>query len=1148
MQHQGGPGDTTSSRPQIPPAMNPHKEPGDDHSASGSAPFTAVPQSPAHLEQSTQWHVEQLRRVLLEHSRLLEFINPGLVFPAGLTSQSTSCSQVPVPVSDAPSVKGQISKGDLTCPWDTLQGGHHPQAATACPVPNDLPTGEAVQQKVQLGNLSPVEEEATEKDDEQVPLSPFGIRREIPTNPEDRPIRPGVGAKRETFEEFLEEQLKVNGDLAENKKQGTEETKVQQKKCFLRKREGMSRLEKGGRPSLSLPPEVVRVSSQRRCSAVPTLHLIAKENNLEQAQQGQTPGSTPGGDSHLRQEDSMRGASECKVSSDKNDISKESSNIGGESKLEGDTAGRRPSQCARLPYSKTASSGPFQQCGSLTEKKRERSVQKQLEALDRTQPFSRGCAAVARATPRFRRINDHIVRVSDETPGSTDSGVERSDVKSGSRVGLNGQQLLSTSSSSMDSSSEGDSAVHSHKPPVPPPLGHRDQNLDLSDDEDYASDAPSDVEERFFTGTQVCGGPVAPSSHSCPSSLSEDSDPELSGLQWHEKVGLQSSPSSSRGGTLSRGWTQYQPGASHSLESKPKPPSPMVRHAGAFGKSQAKATIQSKHRERSAESKRHAELPRESMGGKTEVDDEMLYDEMKAEQGKAPILRVKTDRLGGGKRKALHLVQLASPPKELLHNHRSTPSLERDELQMLKHQIQDLQEQFRQKENHWSVAHGQLLNRVQSLMRENVELRSGLVAQKKHHPQAWEPSDDSNVPSTVADTVVSEAIQLGCCQMKPGKVSSVCPQEGRPSTPQAQTRTDCVTGQWKGHTRAASRGPENRTPSTVTRCPTPALNRPPVHRGATPASMDTGRSPLSSGDHLSDNRFCMGVRRGSLLIERQNPLNSGSTEDTPDTSGSPCKPRSLNRQRTTAGGAHQSRSSTPSRPQTASASKTTLASLGTDHFEDLTSTPQMLKSTTGHLVHKQVEDEVREETHYPDGKTEWLLASGRRVITFTNGTKKEISADGKITTVRFFNGDVKYVLADQKVVYYYANTQTTHITYPSGLEVLKFPNKQIEKHHPTGTREIIFPDGTVKHIYPDGHEESVFPDGTVVKLAGNGEKTVEFPNGQREIHTAQFKRREYLDGTTKTIYTNGRQETKYSSGRVRIKDKGGTIIMDRKLN
>lgn len=63
----------------------------------------------------------------------------------------------------------------------------------------------------------------------------------------------------------------------------------------------------------------------------------------------------------------------------------------------------------------------------------------------------------------------------------------------------------------------------------------------------------------------------------------------------------------------------------------------------------------------------------------------------------------------------------------------------------------------------------------------------------------------------------------------------------------------------------------------------------------------------------------------------------------------------------------------------------------------------------------------------------------------------------------------------------------------------------------------------------------------------DGSKTIEFNNGQRELHTSQFKRREYPDGTVKTVYMNGQQETKYVSGRIRIKDKDGNIIIDTKL-
>ena len=41
---------------------------------------------------------------------------------------------------------------------------------------------------------------------------------------------------------------------------------------------------------------------------------------------------------------------------------------------------------------------------------------------------------------------------------------------------------------------------------------------------------------------------------------------------------------------------------------------------------------------------------------------------------------------------------------------------------------------------------------------------------------------------------------------------------------------------------------------------------------------------------------------------------------------------------------------------------------------------------------------------------------GSRVVTFSNGTRKEISADGVSVIVTFFNGDVKQVMSDERVV------------------------------------------------------------------------------------------------------------------------------------
>ena len=185
-----------------------------------------------------------------------------------------------------------------------------------------------------------------------------------------------------------------------------------------------------------------------------------------------------------------------------------------------------------------------------------------------------------------------------------------------------------------------------------------------------------------------------------------------------------------------------------------------------------------------------------------------------------------------------------------------------------------------------------------------------------------------------------------------------------------------------------------------------------------------------------------------------------------------------------------------------------------------------------------------DQVQHADGKVERVCPDGSREILFTNGTRKQISSDGQTIIVSFFNGDIKQILPDGRVVYYYADAQTTHTTYADGLQIFQFANGQVEKHYIDGTKEIQFPDQTIKYLFPDGSAESVFLDGTVVHVESNGNKQITFPNGQKEVHTALFKKREYPDGTTKTVFTDGRQETRYSNGRVRIKDASGVVVVD----
>ncbi|MCJ8732243.1 hypothetical protein PDJAM_G00209100 [Pangasius djambal] len=215
--------------------------------------------------------------------------------------------------------------------------------------------------------------------------------------------------------------------------------------------------------------------------------------------------------------------------------------------------------------------------------------------------------------------------------------------------------------------------------------------------------------------------------------------------------------------------------------------------------------------------------------------------------------------------------------------------------------------------------------------------------------------------------------------------------------------------------------------------------------------------------------------------------------------------------------------------------------------------PQLIKNSTHSVLEVDSPRGItgkcgleQEEIIHTDGKIEKMFPDGGRLIVFPNGTRKEVSADGLSVRVTFFNGDIKQIMPDQRVIYYYAEAQTTHTTYPDGMEVLQFPNNQIEKHFTDGHKEITFPDQTVKNLYPDGREESVLIDGTIIQQNPDGTKQIQFNTGQRELHTAEFKRREYPDGTVKTVYSDGRQETRYPTGRVRLKNPEGHVIMDTK--
>ena len=85
-----------------------------------------------------------------------------------------------------------------------------------------------------------------------------------------------------------------------------------------------------------------------------------------------------------------------------------------------------------------------------------------------------------------------------------------------------------------------------------------------------------------------------------------------------------------------------------------------------------------------------------------------------------------------------------------------------------------------------------------------------------------------------------------------------------------------------------------------------------------------------------------------------------------------------------------------------------------------------------------------------------------------------------VQTVVFSNGDVKQTGVDKRVVYYYAEAATTHVSEPNGTQLYHFPNGQVERHFTDGLKEIKFADGSLKVILPNGEMQSLSAGGAAI--------------------------------------------------------------------
>lgn len=126
---------------------------------------------------------------------------------------------------------------------------------------------------------------------------------------------------------------------------------------------------------------------------------------------------------------------------------------------------------------------------------------------------------------------------------------------------------------------------------------------------------------------------------------------------------------------------------------------------------------------------------------------------------------------------------------------------------------------------------------------------------------------------------------------------------------------------------------------------------------------------------------------------------------------------------------------------------------------------EVLKTNAHFIAVSEQEDLVMQQDAYADGKVERTYRDGRCETIYPTGTVKLVLPTG-VQTVFFGNGDIKQTIPDRRVIYYYADAQTTHVSEPDGTQLYSFPNGQVERHYGDGFKEIRFVDGLTKVIPP----------------------------------------------------------------------------------
>ncbi|XP_076873904.1 uncharacterized protein LOC143523382 isoform X2 [Brachyhypopomus gauderio] len=680
------------------------------------------------LQQKQLLH---LQRLVQEQNTVLSLLCPGLLLPPTSVPQYHGNSLVKYPEMDpATRIDGLLDF--RKCSTSSAVTGTEPKTEDhSSPQPtHHCDTLLSKTASTEQRSLSPVKEELLEHVEEHCTLSPFGLRRNLPANPEERPIHPGVKDKEKTFEDFVEEQLKLDKEPLRKEIQIRTGATSTVKGNFLHKGDGGARIKKRVK-SMEQQPSVcvlqhsdksrrMRSSPVTQQRSIPALldplHTEAHSNPSEQ--RSEIRDKDGGVRNSMDSRDGKALACDvCLLSNNKNQrpyLACNSSSVDNSDSQNRDPI-KSDQKCDQRRESHIQHNRHNQSCNGLSSNKSDLTAGPLKERVS------------------FKKVNDRIVRVTErsDSPSSTHGLILSTEIK----------QLFLHSDSSDSTSAEDYPVSQGHRLPKPPSNPSRvddgDKNVDWSD-EDYASDPLSDAGDGA-PGRGRTPRCLLAKIYDTAGSSSDGSDAEIQCLHWSQTDTVKEAPLSQDRRALEKEGEATP--CTSDLLGRVFPRFSCPGEARAEGGCSERTFI----REVSHSGRPLQNIQgRNGLGVRTGASSDLMKDKMKTEQDKAPsFIRTEMDYFSNNDKDSTGTSRL------LPHIHPESP-LDLSETQDLKQQIQYLKKCLAKREREWWQVHSELQGRVDALTREKQVLLSQRAWSERSRHTAGRATTHPTAQSTIS--------------------------------------------------------------------------------------------------------------------------------------------------------------------------------------------------------------------------------------------------------------------------------------------------------------------------------------------------------------------------------------------------------------